>query len=448
MVKRISRMAALLAASALLFGFVACSDSDSSSATPTPVNEEEEQEEVAATYAGPDSWDFVSQSGDWVTAVTSDATKTADSDGITHKVASDIEIAGTGNVSKFILRKDTLVAYDDKNLGLRIYDKDLTTGALAITGVTGKVKVTVEWYSLNGTDSRTLTLAGGSTSKVGTVTATGAKVSGTGTKKNEVITQEDLVQVFDFGTTKTNITLSASKHVFIKSIAIEDASDAVTTVTLSFPDENGENWTDKTYDIGGTSITATALSAKIACDDTDADAKAAVDAIIAELQAGVDEEIGANAVEVTSDMFDFIFFSSKEDWNAYNDEDGTNDPTPLETITSNKTVYVAFEVNDAFEAAMTEAALKALTYTQKDVFDFEEGKTWATISSTSNIGYDYVKTPTNEGAAFYTAASAISTSGTVLSPNDFSLTNPTSVKWILPCTSVLQMNCTSQALPF
>ena len=42
--KKLSRIAALLAASAMLFGFAACSDSDSSSSTPTPENQEKEQE--------------------------------------------------------------------------------------------------------------------------------------------------------------------------------------------------------------------------------------------------------------------------------------------------------------------------------------------------------------------------------------------------------------------
>ncbi len=359
--------------------------------------EEPEIPPAAYNYAGPDSWNFVSQSADlaWAKAATGVAggTDAAQSDGITFTNNADIEIAGAGNVSKLVLTGGTYIAYNDQNLGLRVYNKDGSPeAALKMTGLTGKLKVSVDWYSLKA-DGRTLTLKVGNTTKVGTA-ADGATVAGTGTRGDSVFTQAAISDTFDIGETPVDLTISVSKHLFIKSITIEDAAGATEKfVTIKVPSfETGiANTTDAVYSIGyDESITADGLIAKMNADENMA---AAYTAIVSMYQAGVNAALTAaglseGEVTVTKDHIAFYFFANTEDWTAFDNADDDDAEAiaaavakAVTTINAGESVYIDFGMTDALRTAVG-AAIASIGKTEGTVSYFTEST--ASLAATNS----------------------------------------------------------------
>ena len=393
--KKLSRIAALLAASAMLFGFAACSDSDSSSQTPTPENQEEEQEEEQE-YTGKvttGSWDFTQYAdaewtGDGVDGghqgskitpdtapkngttqylydgqyyltenveLTSEALDAATEDGLTLTLLK----TGTGVGSTQIASSKT-APYSYKYgtvSGLRFKND-----SIEIADVKGKVKLTIEWSSMQNKDAGDRNLevtVGDSGTTVKTPTAkTDAAESG-----QESVAMTPYTQTINAGSGKT-IYIGASNNLYLKTITIESAADAVEKyVTVKFPDfEAGladeSKVTSADYSIGyDDSISADDLTAKVKADTTKAELPAAG---IELFQKGVDEALTdegaeAGAVTVTADDLDFIYFASAEDWNAYDGlgDDATDDEEKaalekaLSTIEGGATVYITIDGNES-----------------------------------------------------------------------------------------------------
>ena len=405
--KKLSRIAALLAASAMLFGFAACSDSDSSSPTPTPENQEEEQEnqEEEQEYTGKvttGSWDFTQYAdADWTgdgvegghqgSKITPDtASKNTTTqylyDG-QYYLTEDIELisealdaATEDGLTLTLLKTGTGVGNTQISSGRNApYSYKYGTGSglrfkndsIKIADVKGKVKLTIEWSSMQNKEAGNRNLevtVGDSGTTVKTPTAaTGAAESG-----QESVAMPLYTQTINAGSGKT-IYIGASNNLYVKTIKIESAADAVEKfVTVKFPDfdtglTDESKITSADYSIGyDDSISADDLTAKLKADTTKAELLAAG---IALFQKDVDEALTdggaeAGAVTVTADDLDFIYFASADDWNAYDEaEEEEAVETALEkalsTIEGGATVYITIDGKESLWTKVASAITAA-----------------------------------------------------------------------------------------
>ena len=400
--KRISRIAALLTASAFLFGFAACSDGDSDGNSNSGTPDNPETPSGGTLTAIPDSWNFVNQdSATWVTTLNANTSSSADG---TRSLSSDIEIKGAdeeltltlckeGGISDY---KDKLGAsgnsapsysYVDPALGLRIKGS-----AIKIAGVQGKVGVKIAWA---GGGNRSLGIYKGSDDSSPVVkTVDTSKTTASATGNNGAITvyeQDDVDETFDFTSAKKDLYIVAGNNIYIKSIEISDKADAVEkSVTVKFPDmESGlsdeTKITSTDYPIGyASSISADDLSAKLKADTTKAEL---MSTIINMAQSSVNETLtegGAaeGAVTVTAEHVNFFYFATAEAWTAYDDaySNGGNDSeiesamaNALSSIDGGATVYVSFGLSEALWSALDAAIANA-------------GATWAAYDTITLTG--------------------------------------------------------------
>ena len=316
-----------------------------------------------------DSWDFVSQADTvaWVASLP----KSLSTDG-TVSLTSNIDIAGAdGKLTLSLLKEngiekfstalgangnsDPSFSYVDPALGLRIKGS-----AIKIADVQGKIGLKIEWV---GGASRSLGIYRGTSDTnpiVKAVDSTGTEKEATGNSGAiKVYEQDPIDEIIDtFLYEKGDLYIVAGNNIYIKSIGITNAGDAVTTVTLKVPtavdDTTGAiTWGDVAdYDIGSASIKAAKLEEALKANTgNNATIKKGL-ALAKETLIAEAEEEGVTFTEddITTAMFDLTFSE-------------TEDGTPLETIASGKTVYVGFEPNDTFEKAVANAKSGSISWT-------------------------------------------------------------------------------------
>ena len=374
--KKITRIAALLAAGALLFGAVGCSSGGGSGEEGTGQNGGNGGNGGGNGgggngggggggddgYTGPgsaDSWNFVSKGdSEWAAVIVAGEDTPSASDGITKELADDINIKGekdsltltvlaSGDEALFKYGDSGNVpaayAYDDTNLGLRVKGV-----AMKITGVKGKTGVKIEWAALNA--SREIQIWKGTDSKVDSkaAVASGEQLEGDGNRKDKPYTQEDFETLINGGA-GADFYIVATNHVFIRSITLTDEADAAEgKVTVKIPSfETGfaveSNITSRDYTIGyATSISAGDLTSKVKADENLADL---MDGLLAVVQADVNKVLTAggaeaDSVKATSDDIDFLYYESAEAWADDSEE-------PLSTIPAGATVYLDYDTLDA-----------------------------------------------------------------------------------------------------
>lgn len=435
--KKLRGIMAILAATALIFGTVACSDGggndNNNNKTPTdgsgtsdptggsgtsdPVIGGGGSEGGSSLEAIADSWNFVSQADSvaWVSAVKS-AADTTKADG-TATLTSNVDILGADGKLKLSLLEGSAVAfkygtglgtgsnsvasfsYVDPAYGLRIKG-----AAIKIAGVQGKAKITVSWIGVK--DNRAIGIFEGavddSTPLIKKETDTSKPtVSVTGNSGAMIgYIQDDLVLAVNYTSEAKDLYLVAGNNIYIKSIAIEDAADATeNTISLFVPnfDDGSLEETGKTVSIGyADSISSSDLITALKADTTLADTFAQVltvvqDEVNKDLVAG---GAASGAVTVTEDLIDYWFFA-KADWSKVIDEDDTNDPTPVTTIAADDEVVVMYGTSDSLESkigAAIAAASGAVDESNIYVLTGESGKfslgktNVGTIGETANAG--------------------------------------------------------------
>jgi hypothetical protein len=428
--KKLSRIAALLAAGALLFGFASCSDGGGSDdkAPSNPVDD---------SYTGPateDSWDFTTY-GDlaWVNPEAAGSVVVKDSakysqDG-TYTISADASVKGASDVLTLTVAatgtgkgtsvKDTNYSYQSGTTdGLRFKND-----AFKIAGVKGKVKLTIEWSCIAGkaAGDRNLevTVGSGSTKSIGN-DATTSDPSGN-------VAMTPYTETISAGS-GSDIYIGASNNIFIKTITLEDASDAVEkTVSVVVPsfDTGLTGAVTKTYSIGyDDSITADGLTAKLKADTTLA---SALEALVAMIQTSIDEVLtdaglSAGAVTVTSDHVALYYFASEADWTAFDNADDEEAEAAaianaLDTIDGDATVYINFGTTAALNSAVENAIINA-TASWEDYDTITLTGTAVTSLSTSNAIKYVKKEDSSSGTKVTTyprtAATAITSDYTVL----------------------------------
>ncbi|MDE7140165.1 MAG: hypothetical protein K2O09_05360, partial [Treponemataceae bacterium] len=161
MMKKITRIAALLAATALLFGAIGCSNDDDGGSGNSG-NENDPSSGPGSNYTGPattDNWNFVSN--DTVSGIVTGGTNTGASDGVTFSLSDNKDVKGSEenltltlqsakvSVGSMTSSAIPVYAYNDEN-GLRFKNN-----ALKIAGVKGKVVLTFD-YTAAGSSARNL----------------------------------------------------------------------------------------------------------------------------------------------------------------------------------------------------------------------------------------------------------------------------------------------------
>ena len=403
--KKLRGIMAILAATALIFGTVACSDGggndNNNNKTPTdqsdpttggggsgtsdPTSGGGGSQGGSSLEAIADSWNFVSQADSvaWVSAVKS-AADPSKADG-TATLTSNVDILGADSKLTLSLLEGSAAAfkystalgttgnsaasfsYVDPACGLRIKGT-----AIKIAGVQGKAKITVSWIGVK--DNRAIAIFEGavddSTPLIKKATDTSKpEVSVTGNSGPMTgYIQDDLVHAVDYTSEAKDLYLVAGNNVYIKSIAIEDAADVTeNTVSVFIPnfDDGSLEETGKTVSIGyADSISSSDLITALKADTSLADTFAQV---LTFVQAEVNEDLVAGgaesgAVTVTADLIDYWFFA-KADWSKIIDEDESNDPTPVTTIAAADEVVVAFTRSASLDSKV-EAAIAAASGTE------------------------------------------------------------------------------------
>lgn len=366
MMKKISKLALLAAATAfLLAAFPACSNDD---------DEDNETEQGGGGSSGggdgggaetppippsgkttTGSWDFANQADtiDWVAKFNtntitkeSDGTRSLDKSGDI-SIASEALDADTDGLTLTILAEKAWsgatapnYSYAEPASGLRIKNP-----AFKIAGVKGKVKVTIAWECIHGKDAgaRKLQLlkADGTIVKEAGNDATTSASSG-----NVAMTPFETTVSY---TESTDLYIGGTDNIFIKNVKVENAAEAVTTVTLKIPDAQG-NYADGqtlTFEMGNAKLSATALNTAIK-ESTEEAVQATVGIAVNALQTMTNEELGDKTFTVTKAHLDFIFAESEAKLDA---------EECLTEITGGSTVYVSFEPNDAYKEACAAATV-------------------------------------------------------------------------------------------
>lgn len=424
--KKLSKMASFLAISAMLFGFASCSDGGDD-------NKPETKPDV--TYTGPgtaDSWDFTTYANAiWVnpdvagSIVVKDTSK-FDTDG-TYTISADASVKGAADLLTLTISKSGNSVGTSTKATNYSYSAGATdglrfkNGAFKIADIKGKVKLTIEWSCIanKAAGDRNLEVTVGAS---GVTTSVGNEATTSASSGNVAMTP--YTQTISAGN-GTDLYIGASNNIFIKTITLEDASDAVeSNVSVIIPDlekglDEGAVTTTKTYSIGyDSSISAEDLTEKLLADTTLTNT---LNTIIEEFQASINEALTAGgaasgAVTVTSSDINFIYFASVEDWKAFDvaEEDSaveTAKAKALNSIDKEATVYVTVEPT---EALMTKVAAKIASVGATATAD-SWNLTGTNITALTVNGYTYAATTEGSSTDYtYTTASAISSNATIL----------------------------------
>lgn len=155
MMKKITRIAALLAATALLFGAIGCSNDDDSSGNSG--NEGSSGGEQGSDYTGPattDSWNFVSN--DTVSGIVTGGTNTGASDGVTFSLSDAKEVKGSEEKLTLTLQSAKVSIGGMTSSAIPVYAYNAENGlrfknnALKIAGVKGKVVLSFDYMAAGG----------------------------------------------------------------------------------------------------------------------------------------------------------------------------------------------------------------------------------------------------------------------------------------------------------
>lgn len=199
----------------------------------------------------------------------------------------------------------------------------------------------------------------------------------------------DFVQTVDCGSGK-DLYIGASNNIFIKTVTINNAADAVEgKVTVKFPDFDAgltdeSKITTKEYSIGyAESISADDLTTKLKADTSLSEALTTVISVVQDIinEALVAGGAQSGAVTVTADHIKFLYFGSVEDWTTYDElPDNADAETKaaalakaLTSVEANGTAYITFDITDALGEAVQEAIANA-------------GTTWAAYDSWALTG--------------------------------------------------------------
>ena len=238
--KKLRGASAILAAAALIMGsFTACDYTGDTTFDAAIAANTSQQAAEDAAYTGPgseDSWNFVSSSDTWVTAFNANGSITNATDG-TRTLANTQDIEGSkGSLTLTLQNAKTAsvtssgsvpsFSYMDPTIGLRI-----KSSAIKISGVKGKTKLTVKWAAFASSRSLEVAAEGGT---IDSKEATGTSTTTWDVRNTTCYQQEDYTKVFTCGSGK-NIWISGSNNVYIQSITLENAADAVTTINLYVP---------------------------------------------------------------------------------------------------------------------------------------------------------------------------------------------------------------------
>ena len=220
MMKKITRIAALLAATALLFGAIGCDDGGSSG---NSENEGSFGGEQGSDYTGPattDSWNFVSN--ETVSGIVTGGTNTGASDGVTFSLSDNKDVKGSEenltltlqsakvSVGSMTSSAIPVYAYNDEN-GLRFKNN-----ALKIAGVKGKIVLTFD-YTAAGSTARNLEVTVGETTKK--------------TAVSDTVTH-DYEQEIDAGS-GTDIYIGADNNFWVKELKITENKASFASATNS-----------------------------------------------------------------------------------------------------------------------------------------------------------------------------------------------------------------------
>ena len=372
--KKLAKATALLAAGALFFGgaFLSCSSDGlppelggTGGAQPTP-----QPTSVSTTYTGPDSWNFVSQADtvDWVKTFKTN-TVTKESDGtLALDKSGDITIRGASDKAALTLLAEKAwsgatapnYSYATPASGLRIKNP-----AMKITGVTGNVKLKIEWECIKGKDAgdRKLIIYKGANTVLQEVENDTTKSA----TSNVAMTDFEKDIALD---SATDLYIGASDNIFIKTVTLTSVDSVSATKVTGI-------------EVTGTGVTDDAVS----------------------LQTGDTLELGVTVTPATADD-KTVTWSSSDSTKVSVDENGkitavavTDTPVTI-TATANDGSEVTGTVKVTVVAAKTYNAYESwtLTGTQSwntgltDAISYKKDTTNGTkypCSSATSIGTDY-----------------------------------------------------------
>ena len=248
---KISRISALLAAGALLFGAIGCSSGSSDDAGAGGGGG------GGGTRATTGSWNFVSQADTvaWVAALKTNTITNADDGTLKLDKSGDISIKSdplsdsTDGLTLTILDQKAWssatqpnYSYKEAASGLRIKNP-----ALKIADVKGKVKVTIEWACIKGkaAGNRKLQLLkdGGTVVK-----ETGNDDTSSAVATADMTTFEATVEAGD----GMDLYIGGTDNVFIKSVKIEEANPSSTDEDIDDGDDGDDEEEDEEEDMSDT----------------------------------------------------------------------------------------------------------------------------------------------------------------------------------------------------
>lgn len=222
MMKKITRIAALLAATALLFGAIGCDDGGSGGSGNSE-NEGGSGSEPGSDYTGPattDSWNFVSN--DTVSGIVNGGTNTGASDGVTYSLSDDKDVKGSEENLTLTLQSAKVSIGSMTSSAIPVYAYNTENGlrfknnALKIAGVKGKVVLSFD-YTAAGSSARNLEVTTGETTKKTAVSDT---------------TTHDYEQEIDAGS-GTDIYIGADNNFWVKELKITENKATFASATNS-----------------------------------------------------------------------------------------------------------------------------------------------------------------------------------------------------------------------
>lgn len=222
MMKKLSKLAALLAATALLFGAIGCSNDDDGGSGNSG-NEGGSGGEQGSDYTGPattDSWNFVSN--DTVSGIVTGGTNTGASDNVTFSLSDNKDVEGSDGKLTLTLQSAKVPVGSMTSSAIPVYAYNAENGlrfknnALKIAGVKGKVVLSFD-YTAAGSSARNLEVTVGETTKKTAVSDT---------------TTHDYEQEIDAGS-GTDIYIGADNNFWVKGLKITENKASFASATNS-----------------------------------------------------------------------------------------------------------------------------------------------------------------------------------------------------------------------
>lgn len=231
MMKKLSKLAALLAATALLFGAIGCSnDDDDGNETEQPgggdgtggdnTGSSGDQGSDYTGAATTDSWNFVSN--ETVSGIVTGGTNTGASDGVTFSLSDAKDVKGSDGNLMLTLQSAKVTVGSMTSGAIPVYAYNAENGlrfknnALKIAGVKGKVVLSFD-YTAAGTSARNLEVTVGETTKKTAVSDT---------------TTHDYEQEIDAGS-GTDIYIGADNNFWVKGLKITENKASFNSATNS-----------------------------------------------------------------------------------------------------------------------------------------------------------------------------------------------------------------------